>query len=167
MIRALLADRFKVAVHTESRDGPVFALVLARSDRRLGPNLKSAGNCADAGGGRGNLEAATRACGFAMGPGTISAGGVTFSQTARTLSGQVRQIVLDKTGLSGAFDFDLRWTPEQPAQAKAADAGLPPADPNGAAIFTALQEQLGLKLEAQRGSVEMVVIDRAEQPSED
>jgi uncharacterized protein (TIGR03435 family) len=76
-------------------------------------------------------------------------------------------VVVDQTGLAGNFDVDLTWTPDQlrPPSPVGAPA-LPPIDPNGPSIFTALQEQLGLKLDAQRGLVDVLVIDRVEKPTE-
>jgi uncharacterized protein (TIGR03435 family) len=75
--------------------------------------------------------------------------------------------VLDRTGITGAFDLELDWTPDQPASpTDAARAIDRPADP-GLSIFTALQEQLGLKLESTKGPVDVIVIDRAEQPTPD
>jgi bla regulator protein blaR1 len=109
-------------------------------------------------------------CGFRIGPGTMTAGGATLEQLANSLSMFVGRVVTDKTGLAGGYDFDLTWTPEQMAQRP---PGAPdplvngvPIDPNGPSIFTALQEQLGLKLDSQKGPVAVLVIDRAEHPVE-
>jgi uncharacterized protein (TIGR03435 family) len=76
-------------------------------------------------------------------------------------------MVVDRTGLAGNFDIELTWTPEQMPQDVERPLGLPPIDPNGASIFTAVQEQLGLKLESARGPVEVLVIDSVEQPTPD
>jgi uncharacterized protein (TIGR03435 family) len=76
-----------------------------------------------------------------------------------------QRVVEDRTGLEGTFEFDLEWTPNQPSPPDA-PAG-PPIDPNGASLFTALKEQLGLKLEPQRDQIDVLVIDRAEYPSQD
>jgi uncharacterized protein (TIGR03435 family) len=102
--------------------------------------------------------------------GNMTAGGVTPAQLANSLGMFAGRIVQDRTGLTGTYDINLTWTPEQMPQ------GAPPGeparvngvdiDPNGPSIFTALQEQLGLKLDAQRGPVSMLVIDRAERPVE-
>jgi len=88
-------------------------------------------------------------------------------QLAGTLINWVGRIVFDRTGLSGSYDFTLSWTPDQMPQGfnqKVAAGGLAPADPNGPSIFTAVQEQLGLKLDAERGAVDVLVIDRVEKP---
>ncbi len=77
--------------------------------------------------------------------------------------------VVDKTGVAGTFDVELHWTPDQMPNfgPNGPPAGFPPIDPNGSSIFTAVQEQLGLKLESQRGPVEVLVIDHVEPPTED
>jgi uncharacterized protein (TIGR03435 family) len=85
---------------------------------------------------------------------------------ATTLAPWASRIITDRTQLSGLFDFELTWTPDQPPQLPA-DAAPPNIDPNGPSIFTALQEQLGLKLESTRGSVDVVVIDHVERPTPD
>ena len=179
MIRSLLAERFKLAVHTERRDVPVFALVLARSDARTGSQLEaSAIDCA-APRGRGTppppppapLPGERPRCGIRFLVGNFSAGGVTMAQFANALSRMpaVNRIVQDRTGLDGGFDLDLTWTPEQRGVPGDADPLFPQplVDPNGPSIFTAVQEQLGLKLESSTGSVDVLVIDRVEQLSEE
>lgn len=109
-----------------------------------------------------------------MGFGNIAAGGMPLSQLATNLSVRVGRVVLDRTELSGNFDFTLDFTPEQlPQRPPGAPADQPirmngvDIDPNGPSIFTALQEQLGLKLESTRGPVDVLVIDRVEQPTPD
>ena len=185
MLRALLADRFKLTVHRETREMPIYALVLARSDGKLGANLKPAkADCAALFRGRrggGALPPPPQPgqpieCGLMMGFGNMNAGGMPITELARTLSGQMNRIVLDKTGLTGTYDFTLSYAPEGRG---GLPGGPPPpgapeplvngavVDPNAPALATALQEQLGLKLESQRGPVEMLVIDRVEQPTED
>jgi uncharacterized protein (TIGR03435 family) len=97
------------------------------------------------------------------------AGGGTMAQLARTLTSWVGRIVSDRTDLPGAFDFTLSWTPDQIPQGfdkKVAAGGLAPPDPDGPSIFTALQEQLGLKLNAQKAAVDVFIVDRAEHPKE-
>jgi uncharacterized protein (TIGR03435 family) len=105
-----------------------------------------------------------------MGIGRINAGGMPMSELVRTLSPQVGRVVLDKTGLTGGYDFELNYAPESrnlvgaPPQLNGADVTI---DPNAPTLFTALQEQLGLKLDSQRGPVDVVVIDSIEQPTAD
>jgi bla regulator protein blaR1 len=179
MLRALLADRFKLAVHTENRELPMYALTLARRDGKTGSQLRPAAvDCAATFAARARGGAPPTApqpgerppCGLRLGPGNLSGGGVTMAQLSTTLSQFVQRVVVDQTGLTGAFDLDLTWTPDQLPQGRGEPppgVQLPPIDPNGPSIFTAVQEQLGLKLDSQRGPVEVLVIDRVEQPTED
>jgi uncharacterized protein (TIGR03435 family) len=167
MLRALLEERFNLSVHKETRERPVYALVPARSDGRLGSNLtRTTVDCATARG--------PEACGTSVGPGYIRARGVTIAQLATAFSrltmtgSSLNRLVVDRSGLEGAFDAEVRFTPENIPQLGPGPlpGGLPPIDPNGPSIFTAVQEQLGLKLDAQRGPVEVLVIDRVERPTE-
>lgn len=149
MLRTMLADRFKLVVHRATQQLPIYALVLARPGGSPGPSLRPAGSeCAD--GARGGL-----ACGFTVGNGSIASRNATMERIAAELVGFAGRQVIDRTGLTGSYDVELRWSPElQP------DASLP-------SLFTALQEQLGLKLESARGPVVVVVIDSVEKPTED
>jgi uncharacterized protein (TIGR03435 family) len=97
-------------------------------------------------------------------------GGTPIAQLVTTLSQQVGRTVVDRTGLTGAFDIDLRWTPtpgQLPPGPPPPGASTPPFDADGPPLVTALQEQLGLRLEAQRGSVSVLVIESIERPTED
>ena len=171
MLRALLADRFKLTVRNEVRELPVFALVMARNDGRLGPQLHKVDvDCAAqrGDGSRGAPPDAVRAfCGgfSGRGLGHTSGHAVPMSMVAKFLEGSVGRVVTDRTGLVGRFDLDLQWTPDQPQQPDALEPV--PIDPNGVSIFTAVQEQLGLKLESQNNPVDVLVIDRAERPTPD
>lgn len=191
MVRALLADRFKLVVHTETREMPIYNLVLARPDGRLGDRLKpstldcAALTAARRGGGPGAraggpppaLTPGERPqCGMRMGPGNLSAGGMTITFFGNGLGPMLQRVVTDKTNLAGTFDIDLTWTPDVPQGAlnapptPGAPPGAnapPPIDPNGPTIFTAVQEQLGLKLEPARGPVDVLVIDSVQQPTPD
>ena len=116
-----------------------------------------------------------------MGPNRFQAGGTQIRQLAQLLSQRVGRIVIDKTGLEGSYDFTLEFTPDpglvggpggagEPASTAAGTSPVPPlpvVDPNAPSIFTALQEQLGLKLESRRGPVEMLVIKSVEMPTPD
>jgi bla regulator protein blaR1 len=110
-----------------------------------------------------------------MGRGDLSISGEGLDMFAQVLSRQIGRLVVNKTGLKGNYDFTLKWTPDEgqgkmfagpkdPGDGRAGEAA-PPADASGPSIFTALQEQLGLKLESQRGPVETIVIDHVEKPS--
>jgi uncharacterized protein (TIGR03435 family) len=175
MLRTLLAERFSLAVHSETREDSVYALVRARSDGQLGPQLtRSALDCskpaAFLSGSAGNTSGAAvekPQCGIISNVdangGVLRGGGRSMADLARNLVGRVNREVVDRTGLSGSYDFVLRWTPDN-FQNPAGNAG-PSRD--GTLIFTALQEQLGLKLETQRGPVQFLVIDKVERPSPD
>ena len=181
MLRQLLAERFKLVVHTEDREMPIYALVLNRADGKLGPQIKvSDVDCAGMlGRGRGRGPAGPPAppapgermpCGIRMGKGNMAVGGATLTQVAGTLGTFVGRVVVDKTGLTGNYEFTLTWTPDNlPQRPPGAPEPLfngSPIDPNGPSIFTAVQEQLGLKLDSQKGPVSVLVIDRAEHPTE-
>ncbi len=184
MVRSLLVERFKLVTHTETREMPIYALVPLRGDGKLGEALRpAAADCSPAARGRGGEPAGRPAppqpgepirCGMMVGPGSVQAGGQPISQLATLLAPYVSRIVVDRTGLAGAFDFTLQWTPEglPPAPAAPPPPGggpglLPPVDPNGPSIFTAVQEQLGLKLDAQRGAVDVLVIDSVTAPTDE
>jgi uncharacterized protein (TIGR03435 family) len=111
-------------------------------------------------------------CGLRLGPGNLSGGDMPMSQLAQFLSQNLSRIVVDKTGLEGNYNFNVTYTPDQiqgppPGGAPPGAPALPPIDPNGPPLATALQEQLGLKLEAARGPVTMFVIDKVLQPTPD
>jgi uncharacterized protein (TIGR03435 family) len=171
MIKALIVERFKLVVHTESREQSVFALVLSRKDGALGEHLhKSSTDCATMRPPTAPPPAFDPAhpppCGTIMGgPGRMTLRGVTMDWVAKQLAARVGRAVVDGTGLTGYFDLDLEFTP----QTRVGDATDPAADrpaDTGASIYTALQEQLGLKLESQKRSVDVLVIDSAEHPTE-
>ena len=171
MLRTLLADRFKLRVHTETKEQQVYALVLARADGRLGPKLTpSTQECEPPAttAGRGSAAPPTPSpCGINVNTsatsGTLNGIGQPLSTLARMLAGfAVESTVIDRTGVTGNFDINLQWTPEN---LRSAGAGTPAGD--GPSLFTALQEQLGLKLESARGPVEYLVIDSAEPPTPD
>jgi bla regulator protein blaR1 len=158
-LQALLTDRFQLTLHRETKEQSVYALVIAKSGSKL-----QASQAKEADGPRGRMM---------MNRGELSGEGVPLEMLTRTLSSQLGRTVIDRTGLKGNFDFKLTWTPD-PGQSAAPPSGGPPSgadappppDPNGPSVFTALQEQLGLRLESQKGPVEMLVIDRVEKPSE-
>jgi uncharacterized protein (TIGR03435 family) len=170
MLRHLLADRFDLRVHYEMRQRPIYALVMARSDRRLGPQLKP--NPIDCGAYSAAVQAARAGrgalpptdpdhptCGQRGAPGHIIASGLNMTQLSLSLAGSAGRPVSDETGLGEqGFDYELRWAPV-----------LAPDSPTatGPSIFTALEEQLGLKLLPKEGPVDVLVVDSIKQPAAD
>jgi len=181
-IRNLFKDRFKLVTHQETRELPVYDLVLARSDGRLGPALQeSSPECQAA--AKEWFEAIRRGAAAQAPPaavarciswpsqpgiGTLGLRGQSIGAFVTLLPQFVDRQVIDRTGLTGLYDLTLKWTPEAiPSLLGLPQAPVPPADPDVPNIFTALQEQLGLKLESGRGPVEVIVIDRLEKPTLD
>jgi uncharacterized protein (TIGR03435 family) len=169
LLRALLKDRFKLAVHNETRDLPVFALVVARRDGKLGPQLtKSSFDCAAylAGPHPPPEPGRTPDCAMRIGLGALYGKAISMATLATRLAPFVSRITVDKTGLTGGFDVELTWTPDQrspnPAENPSSDAS---SNSSGPSIVTALQEQLGLKLVSETGPVAVLVVDRIEEPS--
>jgi len=165
-LQILLVDRFKLIVHHETRELPMYALVLARADGRLGPRLRRTDvDCSNPPPATPAAADGTPACGFRSYPGKAT-GRTTMSVLAPWLSGAVddHRPVENRTGLTGTFDFDLEWTPDRPLPADAPPG--PVADPNGPALFTALKEQLGLMLQPQKDQIDILVVDHAEHPAE-
>jgi uncharacterized protein (TIGR03435 family) len=169
LLRVLLQERFKLAVHNETRELPIFALVVARSDGKLGSQLsKSAFDCAAYLAGPHDPPAPGRTpnCATRIGPGALFGKAIPMTQLATSLAPFVSRFTVDKTGLTGGFDVELTWTPEQ-ASSNIAGNALPDAAPgsSGPSIFAALQEQLGLKLVSEKGPVAVLVVDHLEEPS--
>ena len=100
-------------------------------------------------------------------PGMIRMGGMPISTFPQMLSNMTGRLVLDRTGLTGNWDFMLKFAAEQRGQPPPGERPLPAIDPDAPSIFTALQEQLGLKLESTKAPVEVTVIDSIEHPTED
>ena len=170
LLRVLLKDRFKLVVHNETRELAIFALVLARSDGKPGPQLtRSAFDCAAyrAGPHAPPEPGRTPNCATRINAGALSGKAIPMTQLATSLAPFVNRFTVDRTGLTGGFDVDLTWTPEPVSSNIAGDQapGTAP-DSSGPSIFTALQEQLGLKLVSERGPVNVLVVDRLEGPSE-
>ena len=172
MLRALLVDRFKLAVHTETQAVPIYALRVMSSDGSLGAHLRH--SVVTCGAPRvGIPEPGEQSpCGILPGMafGRIRARGVGMEGLARFLSQDAgRQaagrVVVDKTGLRGRFDADLTWTPTELPRGIERPRDVPAPNPNVLSIFTAVQEQLGLRLESTQGSVDLVMIDHVEKPS--
>jgi uncharacterized protein (TIGR03435 family) len=182
MIRSLLADRFKLAAHNETRELPIYVLVLANGPPRLRRSVVDQAAC-DA--RRAAIQRREPVPPLAPGappicgtdrviPGKITALGESVTSLASTLGQFVARAVVDRTGLTGLFDFDLTWTPDNLPQRASGTPNDQPLtingiaiDPNGPSLVTALQEQLGLKLESTKGPVDVIVIDHVEKPTAD
>ncbi len=175
MLQWLLADRFHLVFHRETRELPVYALVMARKDGKLGPGMTESkeGGCTPFDPNKPPLppEAGKSMCGTRrMSLRSLTGFDLQIDDIVPMLSRMLGRRVINKTGLSGKFDMQMEFRPDESQIAMMAPAGSPPlpvpADASGPSLFTALQEQLGLKLESQKGPVEALVIDRAEKPSE-
>jgi len=157
MLRVLLEDRFQLRIRRETREMQVYALVVAKEGSKLTLHT-------------GEPPPPGQAIRSGRGMFSIKKGGIAF--LTALLERQLSRTVIDQTGLNGEYDYTLEWTPE-PGQGGPESIGLPPepelstpAESRGPSIFTALQEQLGLRLESQKGPVEIIVIERVEKPSE-
>jgi uncharacterized protein (TIGR03435 family) len=170
MLQHLLAERFKLVLHHEQRQQPIFALSVARGDRPLGHGLQpSAFNCETRADGAVIAppppEGHPYGCTPRRGLGTLVGDGMPISRLAAMLAVIVSRPTVDRTGLTGTFDVDLRWAPDPSSAGRG--VGVPSIDPNDPSIFTAIQEQLGLKLESTTGPVDFLVIDHVEPPTPD
>jgi uncharacterized protein (TIGR03435 family) len=149
MFQQLLADRFQLKTHWETRELPVYALVVAKNGPTLQPEKDPAHG------------------GTSAGDGQLQAVSATLADVAAVMTqeayGELGRDVIDKTGIEGKYDIRLKWTPDTGPAPLLNGAPDPNAPPN---IFTAIQEQLGLKLESTKGPVQVLVIDRAEMPSD-
>jgi uncharacterized protein (TIGR03435 family) len=155
-LQALLAERFQLTLRRESKEQPVYTLVIGKN----GPKLQQSQS------GQGLQNHMVRM----MRRGELYGEAVELHVLTTVLANEVGRPIIDHTGLTGNFDFKLQWTPDPgqsmgPPSSPGAEAP-PPTDPNGPSIFTAIQEQLGLRLESQRGPVDILVIDRVAKPSE-
>lgn len=152
MLKALIEERFQLKSHTESKEMPVYALVPAKGGAKL-------------------TESTETQMQIRMGRGQLSGKSVPLSILAEQMSNQLGRKVVDKTGFTAKYDITLEWTPE-PGHGGGPGGPPPPPDavagagPTGPSIFTALQEQLGLRLESEKGPVDLLVIDSVAKPTE-
>jgi uncharacterized protein (TIGR03435 family) len=144
LLQALLVERFQLQFHSETKTLPIYNLVAAKSGFKL-----------TAMDGKGNES-------MSSGHGRLESKGVSMQALSVFLSREMRRPVVDASGIPGVFNFNLEWTAQEEPLAKPADGN----DATGPSIFTALQEQLGLKLESGKGPVEIIVVDHAEKPTE-
>lgn len=153
MLRKLLAERFQLASHTDHRDLPVYSLTVAKGGSKISTN---------------DAKSATTAI-IGRGPGSVLFTDVTMDDLAKMLqSGALDRPVINQTGLAGKYDFSLVWTPPQLANAPPNPNALAPADRAEAPpdIYTALQQQLGLKAEGTKLRIEVLMVDKVEKPSD-
>jgi uncharacterized protein (TIGR03435 family) len=172
MLQSMLADRFKLTLHHDTKEMEVYALVVAKNgpkfhEAAVTPPDSAPTELSKPGGPppKGGI--------WMTGRGQLNVTGANLGMFANVLSMQLGRIVLDKTGLKGNYEFTLKWTPDEGQSQMFRGAGdgqprdaAPPPDGSGPTIFTALQEQLGLKLESQKGPVDTLVIDHVDRPSE-
>ena len=151
MLRTLLGERFKLITHLEKRELPIYALVVSK------PGLlrASAAECA----------AQPSPCTFRPGPGSLTGRGVPIPVLVSMLSAAVQRTVVDRTDLHETYDIDLRWRADVPGGNGTSGADNASAPSDAPSIFTAVVEQLGLRLENAKGPVKSVVIDHIERPS--
>jgi uncharacterized protein (TIGR03435 family) len=186
MLQSLLRDRFALVVRTETQMRPIYALRLANSDGRLGPNLvRSPFDCVQILAARNAAPAATTPpgptpppgpdCTFRIGGGGGNRGLLGQGRTVRELATMLsspatglNRVVLDETNLTGTFDFDLRWTPEQfepSVLGPSAKGNTAPTPEQTLSVFTAIREQLGLKLEPSSGPMQVLIVDQILEPT--
>lgn len=166
MLKTLLEDRFKIRVRRERQERPVYRLVVAPGNREVPTGLK-----------RAPLDCGTRAdrrpagtpgimyCGIDRAPGRSTGRSMPLRLLADTLSSRVGRRVVDETGLSGEWDWDLEWSPGPSESAPPDGIAAEPAPSDGPSIFAAVREQLGLRLEPARALLDVLVIDAIERPS--
>jgi bla regulator protein blaR1 len=166
MVQSLLADRFKLEVSRQTRELPVYALVIAKG----GPKLTQSAPVSSMSKLSGPKMTGIRS----TGRGQLSANNAPFKLILDVLSRQPEiggRTIVDETGLQGDYDWSLNWSPERPDQFNGGNSGqesatAPAPDSSAPSLFTALREQLGLRLQPQKGSVEVLLIDHIEKPSE-
>lgn len=159
MMQALLADQFQLKLHHETKELPMYALVVAKG----GSKLKQADPNDTYANGIKGPDGVSRGGMMMIERGTLTAQAVEMESLAQQLAQMLGRIVQDRTGLTGKFDMQLKWTPDDMRSAAGADNG---AADTGPTIYTALQEQMGLKVESTKGMVDTIVVDHVEMPSE-
>ena len=188
LLQSLLAERFNLKLHRETKELPIYALIVGKSGNKLHkseiqtdpadddvppkmPHSREPGvedrSAVRAGGSAPRVKGAM----IRMGRGQLEAQMAALKDFASLLAQQVGRPVVDKTGLEGKYDFKLEWTPDEsmrgngPFGESPAHEAAPAGDSSGPSIFTALQEQLGLKLESEKGPVEILAIDHIDKAS--
>ena len=147
-LQALLSDRFKLQIHRETKEWQSYVLVAGKKGPKLAPTEKKEGSSMNS--NNGHMECK----------------GVTIENLARNLAFRLGRPVVNETALEGRFDFTLDFEPEGPARIGEKDNPIAGVDARKPSLFTAVQDQLGLKLESRKAPVEMLVVDRIERPSD-
>lgn len=151
LLRSILIERFKLKAHIETRDAATYDLLVAKGGSKLKPVEPADPNHPEVFTGKGVPRG-----GFMFGNGMMQANALGISQLATQLANELERTVIDKTALTGVYDYKLTWAP---------DPDAPSTDSTAPNLFTALQEQLGLRLQPSRGQVETLVIDHIELPT--
>jgi len=169
MLQALLADRFGLTIHRETKEFQVYSLIIAKNGPKLheanpGDTYANGIKYPNGGGGPGAIT-------MRMSPEsqTLTAQAVSIATLVRQFRAYLDRPIVDKTELAGKYDFTLTWSPDNQALPGNVPSGQPTLalpDPGGATLFTAIQEQRGLKLESGKAPIEIIVIDHVERPSE-
>ena len=168
MLWTLINERFKLKTHTEVKQMAIYALVVDRADHRLGSGLRQSSDDCVPPSVAGALVA-TQLCGFRrVGPNGMSGHGITMELLAGVLADlpDIRRVVRNRTNLTGRFDLDLEFM-SMSAIGGNSPTVIGPTPDIGPTIFAALKEEVGLRLDSQRGPVDVLVIDHVEHPTED
>jgi uncharacterized protein (TIGR03435 family) len=155
IVQNIVEERFKVKVHRETKELPTYDLVIAKGGLKIKEAVLDENSPKAMKGPDGKVHGGM----MRMGRGTLSGQGIPMETLIKMLSSVTQRTVVDKTGLKGTYDLELKWTPE--------DAPAGATEETGPSIFTAVQEQMGLRLDASKGMVETLIVDHAEKPSED
>jgi uncharacterized protein (TIGR03435 family) len=169
MMRSILEDRFKLKIHRETRQGPVYELAVGKGSSKLKPLQDGSCTPVLVGHPLPSLPSGRHLCRNMVGPAAIDFEGGTLSMFAGLMGLILDRPVIDKTGITNYFEIHLKFSPDDFAAPRpaAADPGLPAAvtSPDAPGIFQAIQEQLGLRLLSAKGPVDVLVIDHIERPS--
>jgi len=158
MFKQVLTERFKLTMHHETRSLPVYALTVAKGGTKLKPAVEKPDTPAIAKHGPGAIK---------VGSGLVTAEGTTIPYFVGVLSGELGRTVVDKTGLTGVYDISLTWSGDEGQGGGLGTSGSARGnEASGPSLFTAVREQLGLKLESVKSPVDVIVIDHVEKPTE-
>jgi uncharacterized protein (TIGR03435 family) len=168
LLQSLLIDRFHLVARREVRQLPIYALVPARKDGKPGPRLieSRAGACTQPDPVNPFAVDPSRLCGnFELSPENLTLVSASISSVTPMLSGLLGRTVVDRTGLTKNYDVEIEWTPDESIAMKL-PPGVRPEHPTGPSIFTVFRDQLGIAFHAEKGPVEIFVIERADKASE-